>query len=259
MPALFVTMAASLAGRRALVTGASAGLGAHFATLMARHGVAVLWLAGRSAERLDATAEACRAAGAARVETLVLDVTEDASVQGGFARIAAEGGLDLLVNNAGLAETRAAIETSAAEFDRILDTNLRGAWLCATAAARLMREGGGDIVNIASILGLRVASGVAPYAISKAVLVQMTRALALEWARYGIRVNALAPGYIETDLNRDFFATDAGQALIRRIPIRRLGRLEDLDAPFLLLAAGASRYLSGCVLPVDGAHHVNSL
>ena len=254
-----VAMAASLAGRRALVTGASAGLGAHFATLLARHGVAVLWLAGRSAERLGATAEACRAVGAARVEKLVLDVTDDASVQGGFACIAAGGGLDLLVNNAGLAETRAAIETSAADFDRILDTNLRGAWLCATAAAHQMREGGGDIVNIASILGLRVASGVAPYAISKAGLVQMTRALALEWARYGIRVNALAPGYIETDLNRDFFATDAGQAMIRRIPMRRLGRLEDLDAPFLLLAAGASRYLSGCVLPVDGAHHVNSL
>ena len=122
-----------------------------------------------------------------------------------------------------------------------------------------MRERGGDIVNIASILGLRVASGVATYAISKAALIQMTRALAIEWARYGIRVNALAPGYVETDLNRAFFASEAGQAMIKRIPMRRLGQAADLDAPFLLLASGASRYLTGSVLAVDGGHSINPL
>jgi NAD(P)-dependent dehydrogenase (short-subunit alcohol dehydrogenase family) len=250
----------ALAGRRALVTGASSGLGAHFSRLLAREGVGRLFLAARAEPRLAETASACRDAGA-EVTTLALDVTDAASVAGAFARIAEAGGLDLLVNNAGIAETTMALDTTPETFDRILDTNLRGAWLCATEAARLMRAQGtgGDVVNIASIAGLRVAAAIAPYAISKAGLVQMTKALALEWARFSIRVNALAPGYVETDLNREFFASEAGRALIARIPMRRLGRPEDLDAPFLLLAAGASPWLTASVLTVDGGHHANSL
>jgi NAD(P)-dependent dehydrogenase (short-subunit alcohol dehydrogenase family) len=141
-----------------------------------------------------------------------------------------------------------------------MDTNLRGAFFVAQGAARVMKEsGGGSIVNIASILALRVAGNVAPYAIAKAGLAQMTQALALEWARYNIRVNALAPGYLETELNADFFASPAGQALIKRIPQRRLSRLTDLDAPLLLLAGDAAPTLTGVVLPVDGGHLVSSL
>jgi NAD(P)-dependent dehydrogenase (short-subunit alcohol dehydrogenase family) len=120
-------------------------------------------------------------------------------------------------------------------------------------------HGGGDIVNIASILGLRVSNGLAPYAISKAGVVQMTKALAIEWARHDIRVNALAPGYVETEINDRFFATEAGEKLVKRIPMRRVGQMQELDAPFRLLAHGASRYLTGAVLTVDGGHSINTV
>jgi NAD(P)-dependent dehydrogenase (short-subunit alcohol dehydrogenase family) len=165
------------------------------------------------------------------------------------------------VNNAGVAITKAAMELTATDWQGVVDTNLTGAFFMAQAAARLMRDGGrgGCIVNVASILGVRVAGLVAPYAASKAALIQLTKALALEWARYGIRVNALAPGYIETDLNAAFFASEAGGKLIQRIPQRRLGRLADLDGPLLLLASGASGYMTGAVIEVDGGHLVSSL
>ena len=129
----------------------------------------------------------------------------------------------MLVNNAGIAEPARALDLGEAQWDAHLDVNLKGCFFAAQAAARIMaqQEGGGAIVNIASILGERVAASVAPYAISKAGLIQMTKALALEWARHKVRVNALAPGYVVTDLNRDFFATDEGKALIKRIPMRR--------------------------------------
>ncbi|MNT39064.1 2-dehydro-3-deoxy-D-gluconate 5-dehydrogenase [compost metagenome] len=141
-----------------------------------------------------------------------------------------------------------------------MDTNLKGMFFLAQALVPGMRErGGGSVVNIASILGLRQAGGVLSYAVSKAGVVQLTKTLALEWARYGIRVNALAPGYIDTDINRDFWQTDAGKALILRIPQRRLGQQEDLDGPLLLLASDASRYMTGTVIAVDGGHLVNTL
>jgi NAD(P)-dependent dehydrogenase (short-subunit alcohol dehydrogenase family) len=246
--------------RSALVTGASSGLGVHFATLLGRQGIGTLFLAARRADRLQQTAALCAAAGAGRVITLDLDVTDPATISVAFKRIADEGGLDLLVNNAGVADTAPALETSLESYDRVMDTNLRGVWICAVEAAKIMKgANGGDIVNIASILGLRVANNVAPYAISKAGVVQMTRALALEWARYGIRVNALAPGYVSTEINAEFFASDAGSAAAKRIPMRRIGTFEDLDAPFLLLASGSSAYLTGVILPVDGGHHINTL
>ncbi len=249
-----------LSARTGLVTGASSGLGAHFARLLAADGIGCLALAARRADRLESVAEECRRLGAGRVMVVPLDVTDEAAIREAFAGVAREGdGLDLLVNNAGVAETASALDTQLSGFDRVIEVNLRGVWACAVEAARLMRPRGGDIVNIASILGLRVANNVAPYAISKAGVVQMTKALALEWARHGIRVNALAPGYVETEINEDFFATDAGAKLIARIPMRRIGQLADLDAPFRLLAHGASRYLTGAILAVDGGHSTNSL
>ena len=167
----------------------------------------------------------------------------------------------ILINNAGVTMTRAALDVAESDWAGVIDTNLKGAWLVAQQAARRMihHASGGSIVNIASILGLRVAGGVAPYAISKAAVVQMTKALALEWARYGIRVNALAPGYIETELNDAFFGSDAGKALIRRIPQRRLGEAKELDGPLLLLASDAGSYMTGSVIAVDGGHLVSGL
>jgi NAD(P)-dependent dehydrogenase (short-subunit alcohol dehydrogenase family) len=250
-----------ISARTALVTGASSGLGAHFAQLLAAEKIGGLVLAARRTDRLNGVAEACVRLGAGRVVVLPLDVTDAASIADAFATLLkGERRLDILVNNAGVAATAPALDTPIESFDNVLDVNLRGVWSCAVEAAKLMKAGGGgDIVNIASILGLRVANNLAPYAISKAGVVQMTKALALEWARHGIRVNALAPGYVQTEINDDFFQSEAGAAMIKRIPMRRLGRLADLDEPFRLLALGRSRYLTGAVLTVDGGHSVNAL
>jgi len=169
-------------------------------------------------------------------------------------------GVDILVNNAGIVRDKPAFDQSEEDWDAVINTNLKGAFLMAQAVAHGMKErGGGAIINIASILGLRQAGGVLPYAVSKAGIIQLTKSLALEWARFNIRVNALAPGYIGTDLNGDFWKTGAGAALIKRIPQRRLGRLEDLDGPLLLLASEAGAYITGTTIVADGGHLVSSL
>ncbi len=246
-----------LDGKSALVTGASRGLGLHFAELLARYGVKVILAARDSAAVADACARIEKAGGTA--SPVRLDVSDMASVEAAISSL--PGALDILVNNAGVNVAGPALTLTENDWDAVIGTNLKGSFLIAQAAARRMsaEKTGGAIVNIASILGLRVAGGVAAYAASKAAVVQLTGALALEWARYGIRVNALCPGYIETDINRDFFATDAGKAMIRRIPQRRLGRPEDLDAPFLLLCSEAGSYMTGTTLAVDGGHLVSTL
>jgi NAD(P)-dependent dehydrogenase (short-subunit alcohol dehydrogenase family) len=254
-------LGASIRGKRIFVTGASGGLGAHFARTVARCGASVA-VGARRRGRLDALLRELDRTGAGGTVAVALDVADEASVAAAFAAAeAAIGPLDVLVNNAGIAEGAAALDTSAQEFDRVVATNLRGVWLMSTAAAQRWRDAkrGGAIVNIASILGFRVSGGTSAYAVSKAGVVQMTQAHALEWARYGIRVNALAPGYIATDINRAFFDTEHGQAMVKRIPMRRLGQPEDLDGAFLLLCSDAARWMTGATIPVDGGHLVSSL
>jgi len=191
-----------------------------------------------------------------------MDVTDADSVEAGFAAVEDEAGtVTVVVNNAGTAAHNLALELPEGDWDRVMDTNLKGAWTVSLAAAKRMVAAGteGVIVNIASVLGERVSKGVAPYAVSKAGLIQMTKALALEWAPHGIRVNALAPGYVETDLTRDYLATEAGRKLMGRIPQRRPAEMRELDGPLLLLASDASSYMTGSVVAVDGGHLVSSL
>jgi NAD(P)-dependent dehydrogenase (short-subunit alcohol dehydrogenase family) len=249
----------SLEGKIALVTGASGGLGAHFAVVLARAGARIA-VAARRIDMLEPLVAKIQASGG-QARPLVLDVTSATSVSRCFDELASWGAADVLVNNAGVTVTKPLLQQTEEDFDRVVDTNLKGSWLVATEAARRMiaANRGGSIVNVASILGERVAGGVAPYAISKAGVVQATKAMALELARHRIRVNALLPGYVVTDLNRDFLASEAGQKLRARIPSRRFGQMTDLDGPLLLLASDAGAAMSGATLAVDGAHLVSSL
>ena len=247
-------------GKVALVTGASSGLGRHFAITLAKAGAAVAACARRTGKLADTVAEIEASGG--RALGVGMDVTDPASVARALDAVAGEfGTVTILVNNAGVAEGKAALDVTEEDWDRVLDTNLKGAWTVAQAAARRMAKAktGGVIVNIASVLGLRVSKGVLPYAVSKAGLIQMTKALALELAKHNIRVNAIAPGYVETDLNREFLKSEEAQKMIRNIPQRRPGTVDDLTGPLLLLASDASAYMTGTVLAVDGGHLVSSL
>lgn len=241
-----------LTGRVALVTGASQGLGRRFALTLAGRGARVA-LAARQVEKLAAVRDAIGDSGG-QAAVCRLDVLDPAGIDAAVAEAEdALGPIDVLVNNAGVATTKPFLDQTEEDWDRVVDTNLKGAFLVAQAVARRMvRHGRGSIVNIASVLGLDASSHVAPYGVSKAGLIHLTRTMALELARHGVRVNAIAPGYVETDLNRDFFGSPAGQKLIAGIPQRRLGREEDLDGVLLLLASDASAYMTGSIVVVDG-------
>lgn len=251
-------------GQRALVTGASSGLGRHFAITLARAGAHVV-VAARRADRLAGLVDELQAlqVPGARAIAVALDVTDARSIRACFDEIAqaAGGAPAIVVNNAGVTVTRALLQQREEDWDSVIDTNLKGGFMVAQEAARRLVDAGqgGSIVNVASILGARVAGGVAPYAISKAGLVQATKVMALELARYGIRVNAILPGYVVTDLNRQFLESDPGQKLRARIPTRRFGEPGDLDGPLLLLASHAGRHMTGAVVAVDGGHLVGSL
>ena len=249
----------SLQGKLVLVTGASSGLGTHFAQLLASSGAKVA-VAARRADKLQSVVdEITQAGGEAR--SFSLDVSNAQSVRECFDAIGAWSVPDVIINNAGVTVTRALLDQTEEDFDQVMDTNLKGNWLVATEAARRMvaAKKGGAIVNVASILGERVSGGVAPYSISKAAVIQATKAMALELARYGIRVNALLPGYVITNLNRDFLTSELGEKLRMRIPSRKFSELSDLDGPLLLLASDAGAAMSGSTVAVDGAHLVSGL
>ena len=256
----FLSNLFSLEGKRVVVTGASSGLGHHFAILLAKAGAQVA-VAARRVDKLQILVAELRTAGA-QAEAFAMDVSDAASVRQAFAAIVQWGGVpDVIISNAGVTVGKAALEQTPEDYDQVLDTNLKGCWLVATEAARHMvaADQGGSIVNVASVLGERVAKGVAPYAISKAGVVQATKALALELARRGIRVNALLPGYVITDLNRGFLTSEQGDKLRSRIPSQRFSEMCDLDGAMLLLASQAGAAMSGATVAVDGGHLVSTL
>jgi len=246
--------------RLALVTGAGSGLGRQFAQTLAGAGARVA-LAARRREKLEETAAMIREAGGDAL-CLDLDVTDSGSITSCMAELEKRRGVpDILVNNAGIARQGFATEMSEEDWDAVVDTNLKGVFLMAQAAARAMTGAGkgGSIINIASILGLRVTKGLTSYIASKAGVVHLTRALALEFSRYGIRVNALAPGYFVTEINQAEFEQGASERVRKQVPMARVGEMPEIDGPLLLLASDAGSYMTGSILAVDGGHLCNSL
>jgi 3-oxoacyl-[acyl-carrier protein] reductase len=236
-----------------LITGASQGLGRQFARTLAAHGAAVV-LAARQTAKLKSLEEEIRAKGG-RAAAVRLDVTDTGSIAKAVDEAeAALGPVSVLINNAGIAVEKLSVEQTEADWDAVIGANLKGAYFLATEVARRMiaRKKGGNIVNIASVLGFGVMKFLSPYTISKAGIVQATKVMALELAGSSIRVNALAPGYIDTEMNHDFWATPGGERLAKRIPQGHVGAEADLDGAILLLASSASRYMTGSVVTVDG-------
>jgi len=250
-----------LDGEVALVTGASSGFGRHFASVLARAGAAVV-LAARRRERVQAACDEINRSGG-RALAVAMDVTSSASIAAAFdAAESAFGTVSVVVNNAGITIPKPLVDLDDNDWSGVIDTNLNGlAYVTREAARRMIAadRGGGSVINIASILAHREQKLLTNYAASKAGVVQFTRTAALELAEHGIRVNAICPGYFETDLNRDWLASPAGQDMIRRIPQRRTGALEDLNGPLLLLASRAGALMTGTALTVDGGHVLSSL
>lgn len=242
----------SLENKTALVTGGGTGLGRQFALTLADAGATVV-LSGRRTAPLEETAAEVRKAGGT-AHCLALDVSDPKAVDAAFKTLETLGGIDVLVNNAGAGLGVSLLDMTIEQWNLIMDANLKGAWLVAQAAAhRMVAQGrGGSIINISSILGSAAQKGNAAYCASKAALSHLTRSMALEWARYAIRVNAIAPGYYRTDLSHGYLESSSGQAMLKKIPQRRLGNPEELDGVLLLLASGASSYMTGSIVTVDG-------
>ncbi len=249
-----------LSGRVALVTGASSGLGTQFAKVLARAGAGVV-LASRRVERLKALRAEIEADGG-DAHVVTLDVTDRDSIKAAVAHAETEmGTIDILVNNSGVGSTQLLSEVGEDDFDFVFDTNTRGAFFVAQEVGKRMiarSKGaapgtftGGRIVNIASMAGLKALSRIGVYAMSKAAVVHMTRAMALEWGRYGINVNAICPGYIDTEINHHQWETEQGQKLIAMLPRKRIGQPQDLDAVLMMLCANESHFVNGAVIAAD--------
>lgn len=249
-----------LSGRVALITGASGGLGEQFAKTLARAGAAVV-LASRRTDRLMALRAHIEAEGG-DAHVVALDVTDLASIKAAIAHAETEvGAIDILVNNAGVSTTQRLQDVSEENYHFVFDTNTKGAFFVAQEVAKRMlarAQGaapgtyvGGRIINIASVAGLKVLPHIGVYCMSKAAVVHMTRAMAVEWGRYGINVNALCPGYIDTEINHQHWQTDQGQKLIQRLPRKRVGQPADLDAVLVMLASNESHFVNGAVISAD--------
>lgn len=245
-------MKLSLDGKTALVTGASSGLGDRFARLLAESGAAVA-VAARRIDRLEHLAGTIAQSGG-RAHPVEMDVTNVESIRAGVAAVeAALGPIDVLVNNSGVSVTARIGDVEEPDYDFVMNTNLKGAFFVAQAVGRSMIAGKrpGRIVNIASAAGLHPLGQISVYSMSKAGVIHMTRAMALEWGRYNVNVNALCPGYIETEINREYWNTDGGRKLLAKLPRRRVGKPEDLDGLLLLLASDQSGFVNGAVIAAD--------
>ena len=254
-----------LSGRVAFVTGASSGLGAQFARALSRSGAGVV-LAARRMERLKALRAELEAEGG-DAHVVELDVTSPTSIRAAVAHAETEmGAIDILVNNSGVGSTQKLVDVTPDDFDYVMGTNTRGAFFVAQEVAKRMiarSKGtapgtftGGRIVNVASVAGLRVLGQIGVYAMSKAAVIHMTKAMALEWGRFGINVNALCPGYIDTEINHHHWQTDAGQKLVQTLPRKRVGKPEDLDAVLMMLCANQSHFVNGAVIAADDGYGV---
>jgi len=255
-----VAYSIDLSGRVAFITGASSGLGAQFARTLARAGAAVVLAARRTEKLKDLRAQIEGEGGDAHVVTL--DVTDLDSIRAAVAHAETEmGTIDILVNNSGVSTTQRIQDVSEEDFDFVFDTNVKGSFFVAQevgkrmlARARGAAPGsftGGRIINIASMAGLKTLPQIGVYAMSKAAVVHMTRAMAMEWGRFGINVNALCPGYIDTEINHHHWATEQGQKLVQMLPRKRVGKPEDLDALIVLLASDNSHFVNGAVIAAD--------
>ena len=249
-----------LSGRVALVTGASGGLGAQFAKTLSRAGAAVV-LASRRMDKLKALRAQIEAEGG-DAHVVSLDVTDHASIKAGVAHAETEvGPIDILVNNSGVSTTQRIQDVAEEDYDFIFNTNVRGAFFVAQEVGKRMLArsrgtapgtfSGGRIINIASMAGLRVLPQIGVYCMSKAAVVQMTKAMALEWGKFGINVNAICPGYIDTEINHHHWETEQGKKLVQMLPRKRIGKPEDLDALLVLLASGQSHFINGAVIAAD--------